>query len=120
MKAILLIDHGSKLEEANLILAQICVLVKDLYPDNLVEFAHMELAEPSIEMGIEQCIKQGASMIIAVPYMLGPGRHSTKDIPEMISCVMQKYPNVSYQITKPLGVHKKIAEVISERIEEMF
>ena len=50
----------------------------------IVRFAHMELAEPSIDQGFADCVEAGADEVIAFPYMLSPGRHSTRDIPRMV------------------------------------
>src|SRR3954469_3346037 len=52
MKAILLIDHGSLRSEANEMLGSVQAMVQEMAgPHVLVEYAHMELAEPTIEQG---------------------------------------------------------------------
>jgi sirohydrochlorin ferrochelatase len=84
-------------------------------PDVLVECAHMELAEPTIEQGIAACVKRGATEIIAFPYMLSPGKHSTRDIPRMVSEAGAKFPGVSCTVTPAFGVHEKLGEVVLER-----
>lgn len=116
MKALIIVDHGSKHEEANLMLEDVAKLLKSKSPaDLIIEYAHMELAEPSIEMAIDKCVKLGATEIIVHPYMLSPGRHATKDIPEISLAAIKKYPNLSLQITEPLGISEKIVDVILER-----
>jgi sirohydrochlorin ferrochelatase len=116
MKAILLIDHGSKREEANEMLACVRGMVQEQAgPDVLVGYAHMELAEPTIEQGIAECVKRGATEIVAFPYMLSPGKHSTRDIPRMIDDVKPKFPGVTFSVTPAFGVHEKLGEVVLER-----
>jgi sirohydrochlorin ferrochelatase len=116
MKAILLIDHGSKREEANEMLACVRGMVQEQAgPDVLVGYAHMELAEPTIEQGIAECVKRGATEIVAFPYMLSPGKHSTRDIPRMIDDVKPKFPGVTFSVTSAFGVHEKLGEVVLER-----
>ena len=39
--------------------------------------AHMELADPSIAAGFAACVQAGATDVVAFPYMLSPGKHST-------------------------------------------
>src|SRR5262245_41258442 len=52
MQSILLIDHGSVRAEANQMLAEVGELLQQMVgSDVLVRYAHMELAEPSIEQG---------------------------------------------------------------------
>jgi sirohydrochlorin ferrochelatase len=116
MKAILLIDHGSKREEANEMLACVRGMVQQQAgPDVLVGYAHMELAEPSIEQGIAECVKRGATEVIAFPYMLSPGKHSTRDIPRMITEAAKQFPGVTFSVTPAFGVHEKLGEVVLER-----
>jgi sirohydrochlorin ferrochelatase len=116
MKAILLIDHGSRRSEANEMLDDVAKLVQSLAGDRaLVRYAHMELAEPTIEQGFSACVKGGATEIIVFPYMLSPGRHATADIPRMVAEAADAHPGVTFNITPAFGVHQKLAEVILER-----
>ena len=84
----------------------------------IVFHAHMELAEPSIQQAIDACVAAGAKEIIVHPYFLGPGRHSTHDIPRMVAKAAAKHAGVSFLVTEPLGLHAKIGEVILERVSE--
>src|SRR4051794_26549719 len=116
MKAILLIDHGSKREEANEMLACVRGMVQEQAgADVLVGYAHMELAEPTIEQGIAEGVKRGATEGVAFPYMLSPGKHSTRDIPRMIDDMKLKFPGVTFSVTPAFGVHEKLGEVVLER-----
>lgn len=116
MKAILLIDHGSKREEANEMLACVRGMVQEQAgPGVLIGYAHMELAEPTIEQGIGECVKRGATEIIAFPYMLSPGKHSKSDIPRLVSEASAMFPGVTCSVTPAFGVHEKLGEVVLER-----
>jgi sirohydrochlorin ferrochelatase len=119
VKAILLIDHGSRREEANEMLVHMAALVERLSDGSVVVCpAHMELAEPSIEQGFAECVRRGADEIIAVPYMLSPGRHSTQDIPRMVAEAAGRHPAVRYRVTPALGLEEKLAAVVLERARE--
>ena len=110
--AILLVDHGSRLSEANDMLADVAQLVSNQNPNVIVESAHMELASPSIADGIASCVSRGASHIVVFPYMLSPGRHATRDIPDLTRDAMNDYPDVTYSVTGPLGTHPLLATII--------
>jgi len=116
-KALIIVDHGSKLNEANQMLAEIAKLIREKNTPEfeIIAYCHMELAEPTIEQAFEDCISRGATDIVVHPYFLAPGRHSTKDIPEMVKKAAKNYPTISYIVTDPLGIHEKIIEVILER-----
>lgn len=118
MKAILLIDHGSVRDAANHMLECMANLVQRLAGDStIVRFAHMELAEPTIAQGFAECVKAGATDVVAFPYMLSPGKHSTRDIPRMVEEAAREYPGIAYRVTVAFGVHDKLAEVVLERAE---
>jgi sirohydrochlorin ferrochelatase len=114
-KALLIVDHGSTRKEANDMLEAVAANCRKLMPGLSVHFAHMELAEPNIAQGFEQCIKDGADEVVVHPYMLSPGRHATSDIPRMVAECAAKHPGVSFKVTAPLGIDDKICEVIFKR-----
>lgn len=116
MKAILLIDHGSVRAEANEMLESMGALVQRMAGDDvIVRIAHMELAEPTIEQGFAACAEAGATEVMAFPYMLSPGKHSTRDIPRLVAEAARAFPDVAYTVTPAFGLHDKLAEVVLER-----
>jgi len=116
MKAILLIDHGSRRDAANEMMNCMSNLVQAMAgPDVVVRFAHMELAEPSISAGVQSCVEAGATELIVFPYMLSPGKHSTGDIPRMVAEATQQFPELTVRVTSAFGVHEKLAELILAR-----
>ena len=116
MRAILLIDHGSRRDEANEMLHCMAALVQRLAGSSVVvRHAHMELAEPSIEAGVKACVDAGATEVIAFPYMLSPGRHSTSDIPRMVAAAASAHPEVRVQVTSAFGIESELAKVILRR-----
>jgi sirohydrochlorin ferrochelatase len=116
MKAILIIDHGSRRDEANAMLGDVRDMIQEQAgADVVVAYAHMELAEPTIQQGIAECVTRGASEVVAFPYMLSPGKHSTRDIPRMIDEAARNFPGVKFSVTPAFGVHEKLGEVVLER-----
>jgi sirohydrochlorin ferrochelatase len=116
MRSILLIDHGSVREEANHMLVCMANLLQHMVGDDvLVNFAHMELAEPTIAQGFAACVRDGATDIVAFPYMLSPGKHSTRDIPRMVAEAAAEFPHVTYRVTEAFGMSALLAEVVARR-----
>src|SRR5205814_6816115 len=104
--AVLLIDHGSRIAESNSMLREVASLAqRDRW---IVEPAHMELASPTIAEGFAACVQRGATEIVAVPYMLSPGRHSTRDVPRLVAEAAMPYPDVRYSVAAPLGVDERL------------
>ena len=84
---------------------------------DIVEPAHMELAEPSIATAFGRCATQGAKRIIVFPYFLLPGRHWNQDIPHLTAAAAAEYPGIEFLVTSPLAVHPLMSQIISDRIE---
>lgn len=117
MKAILLIDHGSVKTEANHMLECMGALVQQLAgAEVIVRIAHMELAEPGVDEGFAACVEAGATEVVAFPYMLSPGKHSTRDIPRMVASAAARFPAVRYSVTSAFGVNERLAEAVLERV----
>lgn len=116
MKAILLIDHGSRRDAANEMMDCMANLVQAMAgADVVVRYAHMELAEPSISAGVRSCVAAGATELIVFPYMLSPGKHSTGDIPRLVAQAAVEFPALDVRVTSAFGVHEKLAELILGR-----
>jgi hypothetical protein len=87
---ILLIDHGSRNQAANQRLVEMAALYQQSVSSVLVEAAHMELACPSIQEGIERLVSKGVVEIVCHPYFLSPdGRHVAEDIPRLVHDAVQ-------------------------------
>ena len=113
--ALLIIDHGSKRKEANDMIFDVVAMLQKTKPQLIIEGCHMELAAPTIEDGVRKCVEKGATKIIAQPYMLSPGRHATKDIPNLLNDAIKLFPDVTLTISSHFGVAPKICELILEK-----
>ena len=115
---LLIIDHGSRKRDANKVVIEVASLVHKMSNSLIVQHAHMELATPTLQQAFDRFVEAGVHNIIVQPYFLGPGKHSTSDIPKMVGEIAQKHPKISVQIGAPLGVHHKMAELVLERVRE--
>lgn len=121
---VLLIDHGSRKPESNAFLHHLA----DSYrysdscpPHVLVGAAHMEISEPSIEVGIRNLISDGATRIVCVPYFLSPGRHATEDVPRLIEEAKFSIgnPDITITSTTYLGADTgAITQLISGMVQK--
>ena len=116
--AILLMAHGSRNPEANDAVREIAELVKKMTLFDIVEVSFRELHEPNIQQGVDACVARGANRILLVPYFLYLGAHVQQDLPEELEQARERHPGVEMVMGKHLGVHKKLAEVVVERIAE--
>jgi sirohydrochlorin ferrochelatase len=115
-RAVLLVDHGSRVASANQALEQVADQLRARLPDRLVRIAHLEIEPPSIGEGIDACVAEGATEIAVHPYFLSPGRHTSQDIPREVEAAAARHPGVRVRITPALGPDPKLIDVIVERL----
>lgn len=119
MRAILLIDHGSRRAEANAMLDEVAARVRARMGDAaIVEIAHMEIAEPTIARGFARCVERGASVVVAHPFMLSPGRHVQEDLPRMVAEAAAQHDGVDFVLASPLGTHDGVIDAVVARCDE--
>ena len=117
--AIIIVDHGSRLQPSNRMLEELASLFAQRFSDrySVVEPAHMELAEPSIATAFGKCVSRGATRVVVCPYFLGPGKHWTQDIPRLTAEAAAKFPGTKYHVTQTLGIDDLILDLLNKRIE---
>jgi len=116
--AILLMAHGSRIPEANDAVHDIAAMVKKMTGYDIVEVSFREQHHPNIQQGIDACVAKGAERVLLVPYFLFIGAHVQEDLPEEMAQARQRHPQVEFAMGSHLGVHRKLAEVVVERIAE--
>jgi sirohydrochlorin ferrochelatase len=115
--AIVIVDHGSRRAESNQMLEEIARLFGKRFAEKyeIVEPAHMELAEPSIATAYAACVKRGAERVVVCPFFLGPGKHWTEDIPRLTSQAAEKFPSTKYHVAPTLGIDDLILDLLDKR-----
>ena len=116
--AIILVDHGSRVADANHQLERVAERLRERVPERLVKTAHMELAEPSLDQAIDACAAAGAEAVVVHPYFLAPGRHSREDIPRLAAAAAARHPGLRVTVSEPLGVHPGLVDAVLERVSE--
>lgn len=116
--AILLMAHGSRIPEANQAVHEIAEMVKRMTGYDIVEVSFREQHAPNIQKGIDACVAQGAERILLVPYFLYMGAHVLEDLPAELAEARERYPRVEMAMGKHLGVHRKLAEIVVDRVAE--
>lgn len=116
--AILIVAHGSRIAEANNAAREIGAMVQRMTGYDIVEVAFREMHPPNIQQGIDTCVARGAERVLLLPYFLFTGAHVREDLPEELTEARERYPQVEFAMGRHLGVHRKLAEVVVDRIAE--
>ena len=114
---IVVVDHGSRRGASNETLEAFVEMFRARGEYEIVEPAHMELAEPSIATAFARCVARGAGRVVVAPYFLAPGRHWHKDIPALVAEAAANHPGVEHMVTAPIGLHEAMCRIIATRIE---
>ena len=115
MHAILLVSHGSRREQSNHEVIQLCCQLNQYLEEHfdMVSAAFLEIASPSIPDGIKDCVSRGASTITVLPYFLSAGRHVAEDIPSIIHNARGDYPHIEFLMTPHVGAFTKMPHLLS-------
>ena len=118
-QGIIIVDHGSRREESNRMLEQVATLFHQRFSEqyDIVEPAHMEMAEPSIATAYAKCVERGAERVVICPFFLGPGKHWTQDIPQLTAEAAMQFPGTRFHITQTLGIDDLILDLLQKRVE---
>ena len=116
--AVLIMAHGSRIAAANNAAREVATMVQEMTGHEIVEVSFREMHEPNIQQGIDTCVARGAKKILLLPYFLFMGAHVQHDLPEEIETAQKRHPGLEMVMGPHLGVHRKLAEIVSERIAE--
>lgn len=116
--ALVIVDHGSRLPEANRVVEAVAAEIAGRGEYLAVEPAHMELAEPGIAAAFARCAAAGARRVIVIPYFLAPGGHAREDIPRLAGEAASAHPGVEWAVAEPLGLDARIMDIVVDRARE--
>jgi len=114
MRALLVVAHGSRRAASN---DEVRALTEQLRPQAESEFAYvacafLELADPLIPDGLQQCLQAGAKEVILLPYFLSAGRHVSEDIPNIVGEFTQDHPELDVRIAPYLGTAPGLTDTL--------
>lgn len=121
-KALLIVAHGSRRQRSNDAVREMSEQVAELAGARFtkVDCAFLELAEPSIEQGIDRCVAAGAEEVVVMPYFLSPGRHVAEDVPGIVQNKQQQYPALNIHLGTYLGAAPAMAGLILETVDRGY
>ena len=100
MRAILLVSHGSRSPKTKEEISALVNILRQSLPEDIVEFAFLEIESPNIPEGIDKCVSQGATHVVVTLNFLNAGRHVNEDIPAIVLAAQKKYPQIKFTISQ--------------------
>ena len=114
-RGLLLIDRGSREQEAKDELDYICKKVQQKGNYEFANYCFLEVVPPFIAEGIENCLKTKVDSLTIVPYFLYPGKKVKIAVTE--AAKLQAKTNVKFTVTKPMSMHKTMVDIVNSKIE---
>lgn len=114
--SVVLVGHGSKLENSGEALNQVCEALRKKEPDTFFQVAFLEINSPSIPEAVDLCLAKGVDEVVVVPYFVQSGKHVNQHIPQIISEIQARYPTKSIRLTRHLDFDERIVSAIKDRI----
>jgi sirohydrochlorin ferrochelatase len=115
MRALLLVAHGSRDENSNRIVldlaADLAEKLRGRY--DCIKPVFLEFAEPGPTRGIADCVACGVEEIVVLPYFLAPGRHVTRDVPDLLRAARSAHPQVQFRLLPYAGSAPKLVDAMA-------
>lgn len=102
---VILFAHGSRDPLWRLPIDAVAEEMTRQWPDLSVACAFLELTQPDLPTTVEALMKQGKTHFRIVPMFLGVGRHAREDLPQLVSDLVQAYPQVRFELVPSIGEH---------------
>ncbi|MGQ9837152.1 MAG: sirohydrochlorin chelatase [Cyanobacteriota bacterium] len=117
---LLLIGHGSRDPEGRQAFLDLAQAYQARTPYRPVIPCFLELTEPSIAQGIQQCIAQGWQEVVAVPLLLFGARHNKFDVTVELDRLQTLHPQLQIHYGGPLGIRIEILQLLRERLSDLL
>jgi len=134
---ILLLSHGSRLDDGEEVIKAYKEMYAEEFPDMPVEYGFMEIRKPGIPETIKKLTEENdLEKIIVVPVFVAHGLHTKRDIPGMLGIESDYEAEEGHHhhhhdhddepvefdgaivLTDPLGIDKRMYEIIKDRVSE--
>ncbi|MEN9279049.1 MAG: sirohydrochlorin chelatase, partial [Thermostichus sp. DG_1_5_bins_95] len=117
---LLLIGHGSRDPEGRQAFLELAQTYQALTPQRPVIPCFLELTEPSIAQGIQQCVAQGWQEVVALPLLLFGARHNKFDVTVELDRLQTLYPQLHIHYGGPLGIRVEILQLLRDRLHALL
>lgn len=115
-KAIVVLGHGSRREEANREIRAIVEMLGERNQDLVVRAAYAEFAQPTLEDAVAQLAAEGMDEVVIVPLFLTVGNHLQQKLPLKIAALANQHQDLIITTKKHIGADPLVVQIIENRI----
>ena len=118
-RPVLMIGHGTRDEEGKQALLDFATIYQSLDPSRPVIPCFLELTAPTIQEGIDECVKQGYTELSVLPMLLFAARHNKFDVTNELDRARVRYPQLKLHYGRHFGITPGIVELWKERLAQL-
>ncbi|KMW70936.1 MAG: sirohydrochlorin chelatase [Limnoraphis robusta] len=118
-RPLLLIGHGTRDTEGRQTFLDFAEAYQALDHSRPVVPCFLELTGPTIQEGIERCLKQGYTELSALPLLLFAARHNKFDITNELDRARETYPQLKFHYGRHFGISPLIFDLWKTRLAEL-
>ena len=115
-RPLLMIGHGSRDAEGSQTLLDFAAAYQAIDSSRPVIPCFLELTNPTIQEGIDQCVAKGYSQISVTPILLFAARHNKFDVTNELDRARQRYPQLKLYYGRHFGVTPEILDLWRSRL----
>lgn len=115
-KALLIVAHGSKVAETDLIMKDYASALKKRQPELKFAYCYLQLMAPDIHTSIKELYEDGVRELKVFPFFIFNGNHIKEDIPQVLEEIQESYPDLKMTFLDNIGFDDKIVDLMLERI----
>lgn len=118
-RPVLLVGHGSRDADGRQSLLEFARVYQTLDTSRPVVPCFLELTEPSIQQGVDQCVEQGYTDLSVLPILLFAARHNKFDVTNELDRARQRHPQVTFHYGRHFGITPGILDLWRSRLAEL-
>lgn len=115
---IIVFAHGSRIESANDSVRTLAAALARAGSIAYVEPAFLELGRPDLTGAVDILATRGVEQIVIIPYFLTLGVHLERDLPQLVSGLVDSHPGIAIRVTPPLEGHPALLQILLDRYAE--
>lgn len=111
-----IVMHGSKKEARNAALEE--RLDALMAPHGQYSVAFIESVERSVYTVVDGLAEEGARNFNIIPVLFFSASHYSRDIPEALRNIEEKYEGMRWTVAPPMGTHPQMVRFVERRVAE--
>ncbi|MBN2712359.1 MAG: precorrin-8X methylmutase, partial [Planctomycetes bacterium] len=117
-EVVIIVAHGSRVEESSTRFLSLVQRVGARCPGREVAGAFMSINSPSVLEAAASAAANGAKTVRIIPYFLHGGSHYTNDFPELALKITEQFPDVSVILGSKMENDPLLEDLLVERVGE--